>query len=294
MTSRSADERDRGTRILHLSDPHMTGSGYDADGVDTVHAMSTLLAALDEVEDIDLVITTGDLADDGSPEGCLRVLDAVGGFARARGVPHIYTTGNHDNRSSFEEVFGTGHLTPQATDHGTHRAPSGVCGAVSDADGLRIITLDSLVPGAAHGELGEAQLQWLAEVLRSPAPSGTVIALHHPPLQVERHPLQSYLLRDVEDLGEVLVGTDARVILCGHVHHQMAGALAGIPVLVAPGIVTRIDLAAPSHVMRGVLGAGASLTELLGTEPPLTYTLSARDPRAGEVVYQLDTRSVPF
>ena len=50
-------------------------------------------------------------------------------------------------------------------------------------DGLRIIALDTSVPGYHHGELTDAQLAWLADVLATPAPHGTLLALT-PPLPV--------------------------------------------------------------------------------------------------------------
>ncbi|WP_246271743.1 hypothetical protein [Amycolatopsis acididurans] len=49
--------------------------------------------------------------------------------------------------------------------------------------GLRIIALDSSVPGHGHGELSGGQLDWLARELATPAPDGTILAPHHPPLQ---------------------------------------------------------------------------------------------------------------
>ena len=40
------------------------------------------------------------------------------------------------------------------------------------------------MPGYHHGELTDEQLAWLADVLATPAPHGTLLALHHPPIPV--------------------------------------------------------------------------------------------------------------
>src|SRR5688572_26662922 len=117
-------------RLLHLSDTHLTGSGFDEDGVDAARALRILMEAVRQVEDVDLVVTTGDIADDGSIEGCRRVRDVIGAFARERGVPHVYTTGNHDRRASFAEVFGSGHLSGGGEDVATLPGPAGACAAV--------------------------------------------------------------------------------------------------------------------------------------------------------------------
>ncbi|BCJ68099.1 hypothetical protein GCM10009779_44160 [Polymorphospora rubra] len=274
-------------RILHLSDPHLTASGFDEDGVDAARALRRLMTTVREVEDLDLIVSTGDIADDGSVAGCERFRDTVGGFARRRGVPHIYTTGNHDRRSSFTEVFGSGHLTADGADAADARGPSGTCAAVSHLGGLRMITLDSLVPGSGHGLVGDEQLAWLRNVLATPAPRGTVVALHHPPLVLPRHPLASLLLHDFAAFSRVLAGTDVRAVLCGHLHHERYGTVDAVPVYVAPGIVTRIDFDPQTTRLIGVLGAAAAVVELREDLAPVTYTVTARDSRAGEVVYRV-------
>jgi hypothetical protein len=43
-------------------------------------------------------------------------------------------------------------------------------------------TLDTSVPGYHHGEISGRQLDWLADELATPAPDGTILALHHPPI----------------------------------------------------------------------------------------------------------------
>lgn len=276
-----------GHRILHLSDTHVSATGPDEDGVDAVGALEGLLADLRHVEDIDLVLVTGDIADDGSVAGCATVRDRVGAFAAERGVPHVYTTGNHDDRTAFATALGSGHLGPDGADLG-ERSGHG-CAAVSEVGGLRVVTLDSLVPGSVHGVVPPEQLAWLAELLATPAPAGTVVALHHPPVHVPTSPwMAGAVLHRPDELATVVAGTDVRVVLCGHLHLQLSGLLRGVPVWVTPGVVTRIDRTAPSHLMRGVLGAGATVVDLGGPASPLCHVVHARDPRAGELVYLAD------
>ncbi|MEV4411995.1 metallophosphoesterase [Catellatospora sp. NPDC049609] len=273
-------------RILHLSDTHLRHPAVDAEA-----ALAGLLHDARHVPALDLVVVSGDLADDGSAEGCAGVRDQVGRFCAERGIPHVYCTGNHDTRAAFTEVFGSGHLAADGTDRG-QAMPGGTCAAVSHVGGLRVITLDSLVPGEVHGELGPAQLAWLRQVLAEPAPAGSVVVLHHPPLAVPTSLIMDRVnLRDGAALAAAVRGSDVRAILCGHFHLQLSGLLAGVPVWVTPGVVTRIDLSTPPRLERAVLGAAATVVDLGGPASPLCHVLHARDPRAGEQVYLVDAVS---
>lgn len=276
-------------RILHLSDTHLTATGFDQDGMNAAASLKRILSDARHLEGLSAVIVSGDLSDDGSEAGYRAVREIVGHFAARRGIPHIYATGNHDNRAAFTQVLGTGHLTPSGTDtgrgweHGPERA------AVSITGGLRIITLDSLVPGSGHGLICTEQLRWLAGILTEPAPEGSVLVFHHPPVQV---PTAAFTitagLRNADELADVIVGTDIQAILCGHFHAQMTGHLRGIPVWVTPGVVTRIDLTAPAHLVRGVHGASATVMDLGGPLSPAFHVIHARDPEAGKQAYLVD------
>lgn len=283
-----------GFRILHLSDPHVTASGFDAFGVDAIASLDRILHDTQQVRDVDLVLVTGDIADDGSVEGCLAVRERVGEFAAQRGVPHIYTTGNHDDRTAFARAFGSGHLAAAGDDTASRVLAGPERAGVSIVAGVRIVTLDSLMPGHVEGHLSTLQLAWLADVLAEPAPAGTVIAFHHPPIHVHTSGfVVASGLQNAADLSEVVAGTDVRAILCGHYHLQLSGSLAGIPVWVTPGVVTRIDLTAPQHLLRGVKGASATVVDLGGPFSPVFHVLHARDPEAGQEVYLLDTSEPP-
>lgn len=284
-----------GFRILHLSDTHVTASGLDEYGVDTISSLERILHDARHVQDIDLVLVTGDIADDGSAEGCLAVRERVGAFAAERAIPHLYTTGNHDDRTAFAKVFGSGHLDHRGDQNAATRIVGPECAAVSTVSGVRVVTLDSLIPGQVHGHLSTTQLRWLAGVLSEPAPAGTVIAFHHPPVHVSTSAfVVAAGLRNAAELGEVVVGTDVLAVLCGHYHLQLSGHLAGVPVWVTPGVVTRIDLTAPGHLVRGVKGASATVVDLGGPFSPAFHLLHARDPEAGDEVYLIDTSDLPW
>jgi 3',5'-cyclic AMP phosphodiesterase CpdA len=277
-------------RILHLSDTHVTASGFDRTGVNALSSLERILHDCQHLEDLDLVVVTGDVADDGSAEGCALVKDKVGKFAAERNIPHIYTTGNHDRRPEFTEALGTGHLTASGNDIG--RPLNGLAGeraAVSETDGLRIITLDSLVPGYTHGVISTAQLEAMGDVLKDPAPSGTIVAFHHPPLHIPTVPwTREAGLQNRDALRDAIEGSDVVVMLCGHFHLQLSGRLDGASVWVTPGVVTRIDLTAPTRTMRAVQGAGATVVDLGGPFSPAFHVLHARDPEVGKEVYVTD------
>lgn len=280
-------------RVLHLSDPHLAAPGVDTYGVDAGASLDRILYDARFVPDIDLVVVSGDIADDGSVEGYAGVLDRAGRFAAERGIPHVYTTGNHDIRKSFASVLASGHLAPDGTDIGRlGNKTSDVRAAVSEVSGLRVITLDSLVPGSVHGHVGEDQLEWLRTTLAEPAPAGTIVVLHHPPIAVHSSPFMASVgLRNAAELGEIVAGSDVHALLCGHFHLQLTGQLRGVPVWVTPGVVTRIDLTAPAGLDRAVKGAGATVVDLGGPAAPMFHTLQARDPEAGAQVYLVNSLS---
>jgi 3',5'-cyclic AMP phosphodiesterase CpdA len=105
---------------------------------------------------------------------------------------------------------------------------------VYDVAGLRIVSLDTTVPGWHHGEVAESQLAWLRDVLATPAQHGTILALHHPPIPSPMVPASELIeLRDTEGLADVLRGSDVRAIVGGHYHFSSHSTFAGIPVSVA-------------------------------------------------------------
>lgn len=282
-------------RILHLSDTHI--DRRDAPNKHGVHATQSLRQMLTDLQHLcalDAIVLSGDIADDGSLEAYVAARDLVRDFAAQRNIPAIYSTGNHDERQAFAKALGSGHLDPDGSDRADALLSSAETerAAVSMVDGHRFITLDTLVPGKGYGHLSRTQLDWLRDVLRTPAPHGTVLVFHHPPITLDVEVQQALGLQNPSELAQVIRGSDVRLILCGHFHLQIFGFLETTPVWVTPGVVTRVDLTAAPGTERAVRGASATLVELGATHGPLFHTLHARDPQVGQAVYELDEQQL--
>ena len=180
--------------ILHLSDTHLVGgTGPLYGAVDSRAKLAELFGRLEESgQKPEAIVFTGDLADKGEPQAYAKLRDIVLPAAERMGARVIWAMGNHDNRENFKSA-----LLDEAPD----MAP---VDRVYLVNGLRIITLDTTVPGYHHGELSGAQLNWLRDVLRTPAPEGTVLAMHHPPVPSVQDLSVLVELRQQRDLAAAL------------------------------------------------------------------------------------------
>jgi Icc protein len=235
--------------LLHISDTHvLAGGGLLYDRVASERHLRTLF---DEFEASggrpEAIVFTGDLADKGEPEAYERIRAIVDPVAERLGAQVVWVMGNHDDRAAFRR----GLLD--------ERVAGGVrpVDRVDDVNGLRVITLDSTVPGHHHGEVAPAQLDWLAEELSIPAPHGTVLAMHHPPVPSVLELAASVELRDQAGLAEVVAGSDIRSIIAGHLHYSSTAMFAGVPVSVASASCYTQDLNVPVGGTRGRDGARA-------------------------------------
>ena len=265
--------------LLHLSDPHLLGGPAPLHGV--VDPGALLQQVFDEVRASgarpEAVIFTGDLADRGEPEAYAKLRAIVDPACRAMGAKVIWAMGNHDNRAHFR----TGLLDQPAGDDPVDHSYF--------VNGLRVITLDTSVPGFHHGEVTPEQLEWLAAELATPAPDGTILALHHPPVPSVLDLAVLVELRNQTALAGVLRNSDVRAILGGHLHYSTTATFAGIPVSVASATCYTQDLNVPVGGTRGRDGGQAfnlvhvyehtivHSVVLLGETPPVGELVSAEE-----------------
>jgi len=248
--------------IAHLSDPHLLAGGLLQYGA--VDTEAGLRLALERLAVVDpppqALVFTGDLADKAEPAAYARLREIVEPAAAAMGAEVVWVMGNHDERADYARgLFGSDDDGPQDRVH--------------DVDGLRIISLDSSVPGYHHGELTDAQLTWLADVLATPAEHGTLIALHHPPLPLPMLRAAELIeLLDQDRLAAVLEGSDVRGILAGHLHFSTYSLFAGIPVSVASASCYTSDPAPIDRFVSGV-NSGQAFTMVHAYADRLVHTI---------------------
>ena len=230
--------------VAHVSDTHLlAGDARQYGAIDTV---ARFLPALDRLARIDppprALVFTGDLADRAEPEAYRTLRGLVEPYAAAIGAQVVWCMGNHDERAAYSRE-----LFDDESDATQDR--------VYDVAGLRIVSLDTSVPGWHHGELSDDQLAWLGSVLATPAEHGTILALHHPPIPSPLVPAAEIIeLLETERLAAVLRGTDVRAILGGHYHFTSHSTFAGIPVSVAAATCYTVDTAPVDRLISAVDG----------------------------------------
>ena len=254
--------------LVHISDTHLLGGGRALYG--KVPVEQRLVEALRRIEagpvKPDALVFTGDLTDLGEPDAYRRLRAAVEPVAQRMGAELIWVMGNHDERAPYASLL----FDEPETDAPQDR--------VHDIGGLRVISLDTTVPGYHHGELTRAQLDWLAGVLATPAPHGTIVAVHHPPVPTPLEVMAVLELHDQPALAEVLRGTDVRLILGGHLHYSTHSTFAGIPVSVAAATCYTLDLGADAaRLLSGVDGGQSFDYVHVYADQIVTSTIPATD-----------------
>lgn len=228
--------------LIHVSDPHFLAGGALLGGSYDVQAsFDRTLAAIRAVHPAPAaIVVTGDLADLGEPDAYRRLRAALEPVAADRGTPIVWVAGNHDERPALRREL----LDREPTEEPVT--------GVWELDGLRLIALDTSVPGWHHGDLDPGQLEWLAGLLAEPAPHGTLLAMHHPPLPSHLPLFDILELRHQDELAEVIRGTDVRGILAGHLHYSSHGVFAGVPVSVASATCYTMNVARPAPDVNGM------------------------------------------
>lgn len=230
--------------LIHLSDTHFLSQNAPlGDLYDTAQGLARTLHAVQATGiHPDALVITGDLSDLGEPDAYRALRAQVEPFAERLNAPVVWVAGNHDERPALHE-----HLL------GREPSQEPVTG-VWDLAGLRLIALDTTVPGWHHGEVDPEQLSWLQSELATPAPLGTLLAMHHPPLPSHIPFFDILELQNQDELAQVIADTDVRGIVAGHLHHSTSGTFAGVPVNVASATCYTMNLARPAEAINGMDG----------------------------------------
>src|SRR5262249_55402478 len=135
--------------------------------------------------------------------------------------------GNHDHRERFLEAFADQAYLP--------RPGAGFVQYAVDEYPMRLVGLDTTVPGQPHGELCEERLAWLVATLRAMPHRPTMIFMHHPPFRTGIRWMDAAGLHGGRRM-EAIVASHPQVerVVCGHVHRPIQVAWGGTIAAAAP------------------------------------------------------------
>jgi 3',5'-cyclic AMP phosphodiesterase CpdA len=222
--------------FLVISDIHCPADGLLLGSVDPI---ANLRMAFSIVGDSGFcpqaLVFSGDIAHGGETGAYRRVKPVVADAAQQWRSQVLYLPGNHDHHA---DVFRAELLDADATS----------ADQVLWLGDLRLIGLDSSVPGQEYGRLTDDQLSWTSAQLATPAPEGTIVILHHQPIRTPEPIVDALSLQNSAEFAAAMAGSDVRMVISGHSHHASGGSLDGRPVWLAPSLSFTTDvLASSSH-----------------------------------------------
>jgi 3',5'-cyclic-AMP phosphodiesterase len=218
--------------IAQISDLHIRPPGQLTSGrVDTATALARCMTELNRLTPRpDLVVISGDLVDTPLAESYDHLIRLLAPLE----VAFAAVPGNHDDRDLMRAALP-----------GCRFAHCGALNSVRTIRGVDVILLDSIVPGAAHGELDPKTLAWLDATLGASATRPALLFLHHPPFVTGIRDMDKDNLRNAAEFAAILQRHErARLVAAGHVHRAATTMFAARSATVcpAPNLAVALDL----------------------------------------------------
>jgi 3',5'-cyclic AMP phosphodiesterase CpdA len=221
--------------IAQLTDLHVRPPGLPANRVAEtnvfVERAFRSLAAFTPRPDV--ILLTGDLTECGLDAEYANVARLIRRFLPAS-VPVFVIPGNHDRREKLRECLA--HLPHVTAD------PVYVQYAVEDFP-VRLVMLDTVVPGAGHGELRPEQVQWLDRTLAQVPGKPTLIGMHHPPFACGIAHMDRIRLQNAAAFVEVIARhKQVERIVCGHHHRAITTKVAQAIASISPSVAHQVEM----------------------------------------------------
>lgn len=249
--------------VAQISDTHVTqaGQGVDAE-FETARRLREAVQHLMQLPaQPDVVFVTGDCVDGGTVAEYQRFQALLHPLR----VPAYVLAGNHDDRENLRHVFGL---------QGTRNMSDFVQYVVEDWP-VRLIALDTTVPGQHHGHLCAQRLSWLDERLAEEPGRPTIVFLHHPPFSLGETALNEMSLQDANNLGAIIARhPQVERVASGHLHCTVQRRFHGTLAVTCPSTAhqLRYDAARPHLFSITVQGAACLLHVWNPSTGLLTHT----------------------
>lgn len=159
--------------------------------------------AFDEQQHFDLILLTGDLAQDPCPASYRRIL----GSLEAYETPCVCLPGNHDDYELMQQVFNTDRIN---------------CRKQVLLDNWQVISLNSQIPGKPGGRLSNEELGFLENCLTGKPEHHALVAVHHHCLETNSPWMDTMIIENRQALLAIAGKyPQVKVITTGHIHQVM-------------------------------------------------------------------------
>jgi len=218
--------------VAQISDLHIVAPGQELTGL--IDTAAYVRAAVEHLNGLDpqpdAVLATGDLVDGGTAVDYRHLRDLVAPLR----APLWLLPGNHDERGALRSVF-------------PERAELGDAGEVHFViEGpVRVVALDSSLPGEPGGRLDGGQLEWLDATLAAAPSTPTIVALHHPPFTTGIGHMDAMGLdaASTRGLGAIVERhPNVERVQCGHLHRSIVRRWHGTIAATAPSVAHAVHL----------------------------------------------------
>ena len=204
-------------RVLQLTDTHLYANPVGTLlGMNTLDSFQRVIRHFRDAHwPLDLLLATGDLVHDASPEGYAMVGEMLSGFE----VPVFCLPGNHDAPPVMREHLRARRVhTDTVIDHGA----------------WRFVMLDSVIPGEEGGRLAADQLDQLDQALATSS-RHTLVCMHHQPVNVGSAWIDTMAIDNPDPLFEIIDRyPQVRGILWGHVHQTFEARHGKVRLMASP------------------------------------------------------------
>ena len=205
-------------RVLQLTDIHLFAAGDQSlMGVTTRDSLSMVVDYISKlIPAPDLLLLTGDLSQDGSPESYEQLMDLL----TPLNIQIYWLPGNHDQLETMERSLQNPLFKPDKA---------------FNCQSWRFLLLNSQIPGDVPGRLSQDSLDWLHDQLETHPNQPTTIAFHHPPITLNTKWLDSSALQNPDDLFTIIDRfPQVKLVLFGHIHQEIEQTRGDITYLGSP------------------------------------------------------------
>ena len=178
----------------------------------------------------DALVVTGDLVDFGNADEYAHLRRLLAPLP----MPYYLLPGNHDERGALRAGF---------PDHAYLRQWEPFIQYAIDDWPLRIVAIDTVIPGEGGGRLDEERLAWLDRVLNLQKSKPTVVVMHHPPFPTLIGHMDKVGLQGGDALAKVIARhPQVERVLCGHLHRPIQFRFAGTIAQTCPSPAHQVAL----------------------------------------------------